>query len=103
MDSMNMPTSPSVSSNSSMSSMSMSMSMPMMKMYFHFTPGDVLLFDTIVPSSGGAVFGACLVFFVISVFCRWFAAYCRGAEMRLSTRCVSCRRPFLCPDAFTVS
>ncbi|KAF8168674.1 hypothetical protein K438DRAFT_2024926 [Mycena galopus ATCC 62051] len=39
-----------------------SMSTMMMKTYLHFTPGDTLLFDSIAPASGGAIFGACLLF-----------------------------------------
>ncbi|TFY72628.1 hypothetical protein EVG20_g382 [Dentipellis fragilis] len=85
---MDMPSSSSMGSGSSMSNSTMSSmsSMDMMKMYFHFTPGDVLLFDTIAPSSAGAVFGACLIFFLISIFYRWLRAFGRGVEYSFAAR-----------------
>ncbi|EKM57468.1 uncharacterized protein PHACADRAFT_251128 [Phanerochaete carnosa HHB-10118-sp] len=90
MDSMNMTDSGSMGSNSTMSSNSTasdsSMSMAMMSMYLHFTPGDTVLFDTIAPSSGEAIFGACLIFFLISVFYCWLRAFRRGVEMRCTAR-----------------
>ncbi|KAF7297801.1 hypothetical protein MKEN_01403800 [Mycena kentingensis (nom. inval.)] len=55
-----------------------SMSMMMMKAYLHFTPGDTLIFDTLTPTSAGAVFGACLVLFVIAVGERALLAASRG-------------------------
>nr|GAT51777.1 predicted protein [Mycena chlorophos] len=42
-------------------------SMMMMKAYLHFTPGDMLLFKSIAPSSPGAIFGACLILFLIAI------------------------------------
>ncbi|KAK7058565.1 hypothetical protein VNI00_002201 [Paramarasmius palmivorus] len=66
---------------------SMSMSHMMMVPYLHFTKGaDVLLFKSIVPNSAGAIFGACLIFFVIAIFDRWFHAYYRGVERRFKAR-----------------
>ncbi|KAA1468606.1 hypothetical protein DENSPDRAFT_833975 [Dentipellis sp. KUC8613] len=85
---MDMPSSSSMGSGSSMSNSTMD-SMPgmdMMKMYLHFTPGDILLFDTIVPSSAGAIFGACLIFFIVSIFYRWLRAFSRGVEYSFAAR-----------------
>ncbi|KAJ7732122.1 Ctr copper transporter [Mycena metata] len=79
MDSMNMTS----SSNSTSPDMSTSM---MMKAYLHFTPGDALIFESIVPTSAGAVFGACLIFFLISVGDRYLRAACRGFEREFSQR-----------------
>ncbi|KAJ7116708.1 Ctr copper transporter [Mycena epipterygia] len=58
----------------------------MMKTYLHFTPGDTLIFETIVPTSAGAIFGACLVLFLVSVADRYLRAVCRGLEHGLSQR-----------------
>ncbi|KAJ7470929.1 Ctr copper transporter [Mycena latifolia] len=78
MDSMNMTdTSNSTSSDSSMM---------MMKTYLHFTPGDILVFDTIVPTSAGAIFGTCLILFLISVGDRYLRAFCRRLERRYAQR-----------------
>ncbi|KIP05285.1 hypothetical protein PHLGIDRAFT_74520 [Phlebiopsis gigantea 11061_1 CR5-6] len=57
-----------------------------MKMYLHFTPGDMLIFATVAPTSAGAVFGACLIFFLLSVFYRWLRAFHRGLDIRLAER-----------------
>ncbi|KAK6988603.1 Ctr copper transporter family-domain-containing protein [Favolaschia claudopus] len=65
------------SMNSSDSSMSMMM---MMKTYLHFTPGDVVLFDTIHPTSAGTIFATCLIFFLISVGDRYLRAVARRLE-----------------------
>ncbi|KAJ7921387.1 Ctr copper transporter [Mycena leptocephala] len=54
-----------------------------MKTYLHFTPGDTLLFNSIVPSSAGAIFGTCLILFLISVGDRYLRAVCRGLECAL--------------------
>ncbi|KAF7375459.1 hypothetical protein MSAN_00433800 [Mycena sanguinolenta] len=70
-------------SNSSSTSMDASM---MMKAYLHFTPGDTLLFDSIVPMSGGAIFGACVVIFLISVSDRYLRAVCRRLERKFVQR-----------------
>ncbi|KAJ7835562.1 Ctr copper transporter [Mycena olivaceomarginata] len=51
-----------------------------MKTYLHFTPGDTVLFTGIAPSSGGAIFGTCLVFFLISIADRYLRAVLRGIE-----------------------
>ncbi|KAJ6492419.1 Ctr copper transporter [Mycena vitilis] len=63
-----------------------------MKTYLHFTPGDTLIFDTIVPTSAGAIFGACLVIFLVSVGERYLRAVCRGIEHSFAQRSVSTRR-----------
>ncbi|KAJ6477654.1 Ctr copper transporter, partial [Mycena sanguinolenta] len=77
MDSMNM------TDTSNTTSMDASM---MMKTYLHFTPGDTLLFNSIVPSSGGAIFGACVVIFLISVGDRYLRAVCRRLERKFVQR-----------------
>ncbi|KAF9049542.1 hypothetical protein BDZ89DRAFT_1057429 [Hymenopellis radicata] len=71
------------SDNSTSSSMSMDMSM---KAYLHFTKGDVLIFDTIVPSSAGAIVGACFVIFFLSVFERWLRAFRQSLDIRFQAR-----------------
>ncbi|KAJ6577923.1 Ctr copper transporter [Mycena capillaripes] len=78
MDSMNMTDTSNTTSMDSGSSDSMSMMM--MKTFLHFTPGDTLIFDTIVPTSAGAIFGACLILLLISVGDRYLRAVCRGVE-----------------------
>ncbi|KAJ6562159.1 Ctr copper transporter [Mycena capillaripes] len=46
-----------------------------MNTVLHFTPlGDTLLFSSWVPSSGGAVAGACIGLFVLAVLERWVGA-----------------------------
>ncbi|KAF7289166.1 hypothetical protein MIND_01377700 [Mycena indigotica] len=70
MGSMNMTHSPS-SNGTSMGDMMM------MKAYLHFGGGDALLFKTIAPSSAGAIFGACLILFLIAVGERWILAISR--------------------------
>ncbi|KAJ7606732.1 Ctr copper transporter [Mycena polygramma] len=57
-----------------------------MKTYLHFTPGDTLIFDTIVPTSAGAIFGACLIIFLVSVGERYLRAVCRGIEHGFAQR-----------------
>ncbi|KAJ7122548.1 Ctr copper transporter [Mycena crocata] len=64
---------------------SMGMQM-MMKAYLHFTPGDPIIFDTIVPTSAGGIFGTCLILFLISVGDRYLRAFCRGMERRFAQR-----------------
>ncbi|KAF5362636.1 hypothetical protein D9758_009627 [Tetrapyrgos nigripes] len=49
----------------------------MMKTYFHFTPGDILFFQGWVPSSNGAMVGACIGLFLLAIIERWVNA-CRG-------------------------
>ncbi|KAJ7622496.1 Ctr copper transporter [Roridomyces roridus] len=83
MDSMNMTDSSGTSSDNSTMSTTMTM---MMKPYLHFTRGDTLLFDTIVPTSAGAIFGACLILFLISVGERYLRAVVRGVERRFTER-----------------
>jgi copper transporter 1 len=82
MDSMNMTETMNATSTDS----SDSMSMMMMKTYLHFTPGDTLLFNSIIPSSAGAIFGTCLILFLISVGDRYLRAVCRGLERRFAQR-----------------
>ncbi|KAL1745573.1 Ctr copper transporter [Schizophyllum fasciatum] len=57
-----------------------------MKAYLHFTEGDVLLFDTIIPSSAGAVFGACLIFFLIAIGECYIRALRRRMDRTFSAR-----------------
>ncbi|KAK7449794.1 hypothetical protein VKT23_013270 [Stygiomarasmius scandens] len=83
------------STDSSSSSMSMMM---MMVPYLHFTPGDNLFFDTVAPSSAGAVFAACLILFLLSVFDRYVCAARRGLERRFALR--SSRLLVNCPTTF---
>ncbi|ESK92155.1 copper transporter [Moniliophthora roreri MCA 2997] len=64
-----------------------SSAMHMMVPYLHFTRGaDVLLFKSIIPSSPGAIFGACLIFFLVAIFDRWLHAYRRGVEHHFKQR-----------------
>lgn len=51
------------SSSGSSSSGSMSMMVP----YLHFTGGDYLFFDTLAPTSNGAIAGACLALAVLAI------------------------------------
>ncbi len=48
--------------------------------YFHFTPGDVLLFLGWVPKSNGAMLGTCIGLFLLGILTRWFAAIRIGGE-----------------------
>ncbi|THV08010.1 hypothetical protein K435DRAFT_815241 [Dendrothele bispora CBS 962.96] len=75
------------SSNSTSSSSSMS-SMMMMVPYLHFTPGDNLLFEKVKPSSGGAIFGACLILFLLAILDRYVRAARRGLERRFALRAI---------------
>ncbi|KAK6981139.1 Ctr copper transporter [Favolaschia claudopus] len=72
--------------NSTTPSSDHDMSMMMMKSYLHFTSGDVVLFDTIAPSTPGTVFATCLVFFLVSVGDRYLRAVTRGVERRFAER-----------------
>ncbi|EUC65521.1 Ctr copper transporter, putative [Rhizoctonia solani AG-3 Rhs1AP] len=49
------------------SSGSSSETMAMMIPYLHFTGGDYLFFDTLVPTSKGAIAGACIVLAVLAI------------------------------------
>lgn len=53
------------------------------KMYFHagLPSTDVLWFKSWMPSSGAAVFGACVGLFLLAVFERFLMAFQRGAEV----------------------
>ncbi|KAI4521101.1 hypothetical protein K525DRAFT_202095 [Schizophyllum commune Loenen D] len=57
-----------------------------MKSYLHFTMGDVILFDTVAPSSAGAVFGACLIFFLIAIGECYLRALRRRMDRTFSAR-----------------
>ncbi|KAJ7021887.1 Ctr copper transporter [Mycena alexandri] len=59
-----------------------------MKSYLHFTGGDTVLFATIVPTSHGAIFATCLVFFLVSIGDRYLRAAVRGAERHFAQRSV---------------
>ncbi|KAJ7354018.1 Ctr copper transporter [Mycena albidolilacea] len=85
MDSMNMTDTGDMSNTTSTDS-SGSMSMMIMKAYLHFTPGDTVIFKTIVPTSAGAIFGTCLILFLVSVGERYLRAVCRGINRRLAQR-----------------
>lgn len=50
--------------------------------YLHFTRGDALWFQTIAPSSVGAVAGACIFLVLLAVFERFYA----GWNARIKTR-----------------
>ncbi|KAF8174798.1 Ctr copper transporter [Mycena galopus ATCC 62051] len=67
-----------------------------MKSYLHFTPGDTVLFDTIAPSSVGAIFAACLIFFLISVGDRYLRAVSRGVEQQFSQRSAPRTPEYIC-------
>ncbi|KAF5374364.1 hypothetical protein D9758_004714 [Tetrapyrgos nigripes] len=74
------------SDNSTTSSSSSSMMMMMMMPYLHFTKGDILLFDTVAPSSPGAIFATCLIMFLLSILDRYAHAARRGLERQLALR-----------------
>ncbi|KAJ7870359.1 Ctr copper transporter [Mycena leptocephala] len=57
-----------------------------MKSRLHFTPEETLFFQSITPTSTGAIFATCLMFFLISVGDRYLRAVCRGVERRFSQR-----------------
>ncbi|KAJ7249128.1 Ctr copper transporter [Mycena haematopus] len=59
-----------------------------MKSYLHFTPGDTLIFKSIVPTSAGAILGTCLILFLISVADRHLRAVCRGVDRRFGEHVV---------------
>ncbi|KAJ6560972.1 hypothetical protein B0H10DRAFT_2240210 [Mycena sp. CBHHK59/15] len=60
--------------------------MVMMKTYLHFTPGDTVIFQTIVPKLPGGMVGACVILFLISVADHYLRAVCRGLEARFIQR-----------------
>jgi copper transporter 1 len=69
--------------------MDMGMDMPfgtnmtmMMIPYLHFGGGDTLFFSKLVPSSPGAIAGACIILFFISVLERLAAAIVRFGELK---------------------
>jgi len=62
--------------------------MMMMVPYLHFTPGDNLFFDTVAPSSAGAIFAACLILFLLAILDRYVRAARRGLERRFALRLV---------------
>ncbi|KAJ6627671.1 Ctr copper transporter [Mycena sp. CBHHK59/15] len=98
MDSMGMNMTDSSNTTTTDSSDSMS-SMMMMKSYLHFTPGDTLIFDTIVASSPGAIVGTCIILFLISVGDRYLRAVCRGIEQRFTQRTKKLTAAFYFADA----
>ncbi|KAF8836541.1 CTR copper uptake transporter [Paxillus ammoniavirescens] len=64
----------------------MDLAMGNMLPYLHFTPGDTLWFIGWVPSSTGAMVGACIGLFLLALVERWVAA-CRALmEFHWSTR-----------------
>ncbi|KAI0640858.1 CTR copper uptake transporter [Trametes meyenii] len=72
---------PSVHAHSNGMDMSMDGSMDLaagqMLTYLHFTPGDIVLFYGWVPSSKGAMVGACIGLFLFALIERWIGA-CRS-------------------------
>ncbi|KAJ6515669.1 CTR copper uptake transporter [Mycena sanguinolenta] len=46
----------------------------MMMPYLHFTLGDMLFFKGWVPGSKGALAGACIALFILTLIDRWLAA-----------------------------
>ncbi|KAJ3526518.1 hypothetical protein NM688_g8253 [Phlebia brevispora] len=52
----------------------MDLTMGQMLPYLHFTPGDMLWFMGWVPSSSGAMVGACIAFVLLGMLERWIAA-----------------------------
>jgi solute carrier family 31 (copper transporter), member 1 len=56
---------------------SMSLTQGNMLPYLHFTPGDNLWFLGWVPSSAGAMVGACIGLFLLALVERWITA-CRA-------------------------
>jgi hypothetical protein len=60
--------------------------MMMMKSWLHFTPEETIFFQSITPTSPGAIFATCLMFFLISVGDRYLRAMCRRVECRFFQR-----------------
>jgi hypothetical protein len=52
----------------------MTMATGMMMPYLHFTRGDILWFNGWVPQSNGALAGACIGLFILTLIDRWLAA-----------------------------
>jgi len=52
----------------------MTLASGMMMPYLHFTRGDILWFNGWVPQSSGALAGACIGLFVLTLIDRWLAA-----------------------------
>jgi len=64
-----------MSGMSGMSGMGMTGQQGQMTAYLHFSPlSDTLWFQYWVPSSPGALFGACIGLFLLAIFERWIAA-----------------------------
>lgn len=62
------------------------MMMGMMTPFFHFTGGDYLLFKAWMPTSAGAIAGACVGLFVFAIFERWVHATSPALVHRLKQR-----------------
>ena len=60
-----------------------------MKPYLHFTPGDTLLFETWVPTSSGAIAGACIGLAVLAIIERWLNGVRGVLEMKWKKRYVA--------------
>lgn len=58
-----------------------------MKPYLHFGPGDALYFEEWIPTSRGAVFGACVGFLLLAVFERLLFAVKSVLEVQWAKRC----------------
>lgn len=71
-------------------------SMPtMMVPWLHFTGGDRLFFQSLHPTSSGAIAGACIVLALLSIFDRWIAARRNALDYYWRQRL---RPPSLSPD-----
>lgn len=67
----------------------MSMSSGNMIAYLHFTPGDNLWFIGWAPRTAGAMVGACIALFMLSIAERWLAAIRGVMEAHWRTRLVT--------------
>ncbi|KAJ7073228.1 Ctr copper transporter [Mycena belliarum] len=57
-----------------------------MESFLHFTPGDTVIFQSIDPSTAGAVFRACIFIFCLSVAERWLRAQARNVDTYIAKR-----------------
>ncbi|KAF7355502.1 CTR copper uptake transporter [Mycena sanguinolenta] len=65
-----------------MESMNTTMASGMMMPYLHFTLGDMLWFNSWDPKSKGALAGACIGLFILTLIDRWLAAHRAIMEAR---------------------
>ncbi|KII93445.1 hypothetical protein PLICRDRAFT_99956 [Plicaturopsis crispa FD-325 SS-3] len=76
--------------------------MMMMTPYFHFTGGDNLFFASWMPSSSGAIAGACIGLFVLTLIERGLAAFRGVLEARWKSKCVPRFSPLVHGPALAV-